>query len=997
MRCLMMRMTTCQMTLMVSSIFLISISQHSNDLLTLTLSFFIFIIDAKFDIGDTVWALGYADSDGNRRPLDGKVDGYERSEDVYSVKFRSSADDVPAGPFCEDDLFLTREEAKSSSNISLYKKGICMICGCSNGNMPKGCNCVGCIEDAYQFTYDSEQDRTVYIGLDDEEGNFQGKIIPDAFFVPPNASASFAQMMLPKISEWRDRYVQNSQARKRLRAYRVLRRSMHQAMVKRRLALSSFASGDCSQLSILQILRRDIIDDPNNEHRDATTFLEQQHAVYHTMGVLKKDIIKTSDGRIDLLCSNRLSSSFKDDLGHNPRSSDYVWGTPCPIDALNFQFNHNEYKGSKILLCRISSANDRYRTIGQYFIEDSKGNKCLPNNCIRFCRSAHAIDPCQIFEGTIDGSRDIDNIQWRLIYMYGQEVDISVSDGLFSIDAQGVLSHPLALLESTVDSSVPLEVSSIDVDELDADDDDDDDDELIKSSSIKFANRGQETLLAMSIGCQDIPRFDDPTFAKAENISLPTNTMLIDECVRRNINVSYPILRSTLVDALINPSTITGETHDDETVENLKKHITAWYDEAKGANSTIVSKYRGKHSDDRDQVNLNHDGPLVEPIVYCYEGRVGNERMCCFDTLPGANSEINTRGVKGRWYKDKTLKNLTFRKVPRTDDMEMNVILSAVGDAWIQSHKARGSSYSGVYKENSSNPHGLYTATISVNNVNLYLGRRQYAVPEDAALVYDLVAPHLPFKRRRRVNFPSGEEDWRDARRQADVDDDEGLTFDEITTKATQYVNDYRRSSSSSSTSNRTASSSRSRRSSSSSSTSNQTASSSRSSRRSSSRETSVDDDDSVASIETEVSTVVTRSNAPLRPSKPLKPELIKIREQLETQVDDQYREIKFVSGLVQKLQKEVHALRQQVSLKSLMLARYDRSLTGPITASERERLAQLEADLEAKQQRYDLLHDKAIRTLAQKVSCYRYTQSYSFNPFISHHTICISIDHFLI
>ena len=108
---------------MVSSVFLIFICQHSNDLLTLT-SFFIFIIDAKFDIGDTVWALGYADSDGNRRPLDGKVDGYERSEDVYSVKFCSSADDVPAGPFCEDVLFKTKEEAKSSFNgSSLYKKG----------------------------------------------------------------------------------------------------------------------------------------------------------------------------------------------------------------------------------------------------------------------------------------------------------------------------------------------------------------------------------------------------------------------------------------------------------------------------------------------------------------------------------------------------------------------------------------------------------------------------------------------------------------------------------------------------------------------------------------------------------------------------------------------------------------------------------------------------------------------------------------------------------
>ena len=703
------------------------------------------------------------------------------------------------------------------------------------------------------------------------------------------------------------------------------------------------------------------------------------------MGVLKKDIIKTSDGRIELLCSNRLSSSFKDDLGHNPRSSDYVWGTPCPIDALNFQFNHNEYKGSKILLCRISSANDRYRTIGQYFIEDSNGNKCLPNNCDRFCRSAHALDPCQIFEGTIDGSRDIDNIQWRLIYMYGREVDISVSDGLFSIDAQGVLSHSLAPLEDYVDSSTPLEgnTDSIDssldlVDELVLDDDADDDESALIGSS-RFANRGQETLLAQSIGLTNIPRFDDPIFAKAENISLPTNTMLYDECVRRNIPIFRRNTNSTLVNALMDPSTITAETHDDETVENMKKQITAWYDEAKGANSTIVSKYRGKHSDDRDQVNLNHDGPLVEPIVYCYEGRVGNERMCCFDTLPGANSEINTRGVKGRWYKDKTLKNLTFRKVPRTDDMEMNVILSAVGDAWIQSHKARGSSYSGVYKEKDSNPHSLYTAQLRINNSNLNLGRRQYAVEEDAALLIDLVVPHLPFKRRRKINFPSGKRDWLNARREAGVGDDEGLKFDEITAKASQYVNDYRRTSSSSSTSNQTTS-----------------ASTSRSSRRSSSRETSFDDDDSVASIETEVSTVVTRSNAPLRPSKPLKPELIKIREQLETQVDDQYREIKFVTGLVQKLQKEVHTLRQQVALKSLMLARHDRSLTGSITASEREKLAQLEADLEAKQQLYDLLHDKVARTLAQKVSCYRSIQTYSFNPFISHHTICISIDHFL-
>ena len=113
--------------------------------------------------------------------------------------------------------------------------------------------------------------------------------------------------------------------------------------------------------------------------------------------------------------------------------------------------------------------------------------------------------------------------------------------------------------------------------------------------------------------------------------------------------------------------------------------------------------------------------------------------------------------------------------------------------------------------------------------------------------------------------------------------------------------------------------------------------------------------------------------------------------------MDDQYREIKFVTRLVQKLQKEVHTLRQHVALKSLMLARHDRSLTGPITASEREELAQLEADLEAKQQQYDLLHDKAARTLAQKVSCYHSIQPYSFNPFISHHTICISIDHFLI
>jgi len=717
------------------------------------------------------------------------------------------------------------------------------------------------------------------------------------------------------------------------------------------------------------------------------------------MGVLKKDIIKTSDGHIELLCSNRLSSSFKDDLGHNPRSSDYVWGTPCPIDALNFQFNHNEYGGSKILLCRISSVNVRYRTIGQYYMESPNGGKMITPNCIRFCRSAHALDPCQIFEGTIGNSRDIDNIQWRLIYMYGREVDISDSDGLFSIDAQGVLSHPLAPLEDNVDSSTPLEgnTDSIDysldlVDESVLDDDADDDESALIGSS-RFANRGQETLLAQSIGLPGIPRFDDPIFAKAENISLPTNKMLFDECVRRNIPIFRCNDRSTFVNALMNPSTITTETHDDETRESLKKQITAWYDEAEGANSTIVSEYTGKNEKDRDQVDLKHNGSLVEPIVYCYEGRVGNEIMCRFDTLRGARIEINARGVKGMmWIDGKSFKNLTFRKVPKTDGMEMNVIHSAVGDPWIESHKAtpQHSSYSGVTKDD-NNPNGLYSAKVCVNNVNLHLGRREYAIPEDAALVYDLVVPHLPFKRRRRINFPSGQQAWRDARRQADVGDDEGLTFDEITTKATQYVNDYRRSSSSSSTSNRTASSSRSRRSSSSSSTSNQTASSSRSSRRSSSRETSLDDDDSVASIETEVSTVVTRSNAPVRPSKPLKPELIKIREQLETQVDDQYQEIKFVNGLVQKLQKEVHTLRQQVALKSLMLARHDRSLTGSITASEREKLAQLEADLEAKQQHYDLLHDEAARMLAQKVSCYRSIQSYSFNPFISHHTICIS------
>ena len=96
--------------------------------------------------------------------------------------------------------------------------------------------------------------------------------------------------------------------------------------------------------------------------------------------------------------------------------------------------------------------------------------------------------------------------------------------------------------------------------------------------------------------------------------------------------------------------------------------------------------------------------------------------------------------------------------------------------------------------------------------------------------------------------------------------------------------------------------------------------------------------------------------------------------------MDDQYREIKFVTGLVQKLQKEVHTLKQHVALKSLMLARHERSLTGSITASERKRLSQLEAELEAKQQQYDLLHDKAARTLAQKVSCYLYKHTLSIH-----------------
>ena len=105
-------------------------------------------------------------------------------------------------------------------------------------------------------------------------------------------------------------------------------------------------------------------------------------------------------------------------------------------------------------------------------------------------------------------------------------------------------------------------------------------------------------------------------------------------------------------------------------------------------------------------IDLNHDGSLVEPIVYCYEGRVGNEIMCRFDTLQEARREINARGVKGRWHEDKPLKNLTFTKVPKTDDMEMNVIHSAVGDPWIQSHKATPfqSNYNGVTKENSKNP-----------------------------------------------------------------------------------------------------------------------------------------------------------------------------------------------------------------------------------------------------------------------------------------------------
>ena len=149
-------------------------------------------------------------------------------------------------------------------------------------------------------------------------------------------------------------------------------------------------------MNVRSLVLRDVIDDPNKEQRDATPFLEAGHSVYHSLVAPFESLRRNDEGLIELVSSNDLPQEFVESLDHDSRASDHVWATPCPMDAKHFQENHHGYqftKGTKLLLCVIYPTNDRYTTISQFRIENSKGGILgIPKRHCRYVRSSQSLN-----------------------------------------------------------------------------------------------------------------------------------------------------------------------------------------------------------------------------------------------------------------------------------------------------------------------------------------------------------------------------------------------------------------------------------------------------------------------------------------------------------------------------------------------------------------------------------------------------------------------------
>ena len=322
--------------------------------------------------------------------------------------------------------------------------------------------CDTCIKTKWGVSYDKKSDITSIV---DQAGNiqtFEGKAYPDALYLDPNTDSVTAANCLPKIKEYRAKFVTTRQRIKQMRKHKNLTRYENQSMEKFRLHQKHVKSGNSKQMTLRRLLFSTVINDPNNEQRDATPFLEQGHPVYHGTMQPLSTFKRNKNGEIEVMCFQDLDESIRDNFEHKAGGKMRgIWGTLCPFDCFTFQKNHHGYefkKGTRLLLFSFRFTNPTYGGWIQYQGGNSLESRVyggygeIPARLSRYCFNIHNSVPNEIIAVDFEDS-DMNNAKLSVLYMNGKEVNITEDDTRpFTVTGEGV-SHPDAPLENFVNFS----------------------------------------------------------------------------------------------------------------------------------------------------------------------------------------------------------------------------------------------------------------------------------------------------------------------------------------------------------------------------------------------------------------------------------------------------------------------------------------------------------------------------------------------------------------
>ena len=112
---------------------------------------------------------------------------------------------------------------------------------------------------------------------------FKGEVWPDEFYIHPDTSPGFAELLLVKVKEWRRQLVELQQKEKRIRTYHIKVELERQAEANKRTMKLKVDAGEGKRLSAKELFYQFQLSEEERKERDATPFLEVGRAVVHDL------------------------------------------------------------------------------------------------------------------------------------------------------------------------------------------------------------------------------------------------------------------------------------------------------------------------------------------------------------------------------------------------------------------------------------------------------------------------------------------------------------------------------------------------------------------------------------------------------------------------------------------------------------------------------------------------------------------------------------------